>query len=273
MGATRVMTTDEVTPELALHIWDTYRVSTTLIPMYTVSLMLQCPAIDAFDLSSMKKLFCGGSVISDLHCHRLDKYIPNGSILLVYGMTETAGMVTHGVLGDRDAAVGLLLPGQHIRIVSENGSVCGPNEKGEVHIKAEIPYMGYWNDSVKTQELFDEEGWLRSGDIGHFDAAGYLYITDRKKEMLKYKGGNVSPSEVENIVLDVPGVKAVCVVGAFHKGVEEKPFAFVVRDVNCSVTELMIQEMVDGMYIFNSHFFVKSRLLYFFRKTHRKRYS
>lgn len=249
MGATRVITTDEITPESALQIFEKYRVSMTLISLYSMSLMLQCQNIGAVDLSSMKRLYCTGSVICHLQSQRMNKYLPNGYIYVVYGLSEASGFVSVGISGERESSVGLMLPGHRIRVLDDNGIRCGPNEEGELIIKGEIPHMGYWNDAIQNGELIDEEGWIRTGDIGRFDSDGFLYITDRKKEMLKYKGDNVSPAMLENMVMGVPGVRAVCVVGVFDKDLEEKPTAIVVRDDQHDVTEIMILDLVDGWFL------------------------
>lgn len=247
MGATRVITTADVSPESALQIFAKYRVSMTLISLYTMSMMLQCRNIGTVDLSSIQRLFCTGSVVCQLQSQRMTQYLPNGHIYVVYGLSENPGFITVGISGERELSVGFLLPGYTVRVLDDFGNRCGPNEEGEITIKGQIPYMGYWNDTVKTLELLDEYGWIRTGDIGRFDADGCLYITDRKKEMLKYKGDNVSPAKVENIVLGMDGVRAVCVVGVFDRDVEEKPTAIVVRDdQQTALTERMIQEVVDG---------------------------
>lgn len=246
MGATRVITTDEVSPEMALQIIDKYCISMTFISLYTMSLMLKCPSIETVDLSSVKRLFCGGSVISHLQRQRMKQYLINGSIYLTYGLSEVPGYVTMGQSNESESSVGQLGSGYRVRIHDDNGNSCGPNQEGEIIIIGEIPYMGYWNDKIQTSELMDENGWLRTGDIGRFDSNGFLHITDRKKEMIKYRGDNYSPAKVENIVLGIPGVKSVCVVGVFDKDVEEKPTAIVVRDGQHDVTESMIQNLVDG---------------------------
>lgn len=220
----------------------------TFMSLYAMSMMLECSKIETVDLSHVKRIYCGGSVVSSMQVERMNQYLKNGCIYVVYGLTEVSGFVSVGISGECVSSVGLLLPGYQVRVLDENGCDCSPNGEGELIIHCEIPYLGYWNDKIRNLELLDDDGWIRTGDIGLFDSDGFLYITDRKKEMLKYKGDNVSPSTVENIVMGIPGVKEVCVVGVFDKDVEEKPTAVVVRDGRQHVTELMIQDLVDGEY-------------------------
>lgn len=230
---------------MTLRIIEQYRITVTFLSLYAMSLLLHCPIIGTVDLSSVKRLYTGGSVICPLQVKRMNQYLPNGSIHVAYGLSEV-GRVSVGVSGQCESSVGLLLPGLRVQVFDDNGSACGPNEEGELIVQSEIPYMGYWNDEIQTLELLDKDGWFRTGDIGLFDSTGFLYIKDRKKEMLKYKGENVSPAMVENIVLGIQGVRAVCVVGVFDKDVEEKPSAVVVRDDQHNVTEAMILDLVDG---------------------------
>lgn len=105
--------------------------------------MLQSQTIHTVDLSSMKKLVCGGSIISDSKWQQTQQYIPNGRIVLAYDITKTGGTVSRGILGNRKSDVGLLLPGYQIWIIFDNISVCGPNKQCEMRIKGEIPHMVY----------------------------------------------------------------------------------------------------------------------------------
>lgn len=243
-----MVTTNEVTTELLIQIFEKFRICSCYISPYSLALVLKHPLIVTADLSSMKRLYCGGSAVSDLHRQRMNRFLPNGSIFVVYGLSEVPGFLTTGISPDPKSSVGLLGPGQRVQIRDFSDRLCGPNEDGELWIQLEIPCIGYWNDEEKTNELIDEEGWVQSGDIGRFDENGFLFLTDRKKEMLKYLGRNISPTQMENAVLGIKGVTSVCIVGVFDEDVEELPTALVVRDTEegAKVTELMVHNLVEG---------------------------
>lgn len=249
-----MISSDDITPEMGLRIIEKYRISSSLISLYAMALMLHSPIIETVDLSSMKRLYCGGSILSRLHGLKMNEYLPNGGVYVVYGLSEVPGYISVGTSTEAVSNVGNLAPGHRVRVLDENGNTCGPNMEGELLVHAAIPFMPYWNNEVQSKELLTDDGWVRTGDIGRFDNNGLLYITDRKKEMIKYKGDNVSPALVENIVLSMEGVKSVCIVGVFNKNLEEKPTAIVVQDNQYDVTEQTIQANVDGK--INVHLFI-----------------
>lgn len=248
-GATRVITTNNISPELVLQIFDKFRITSSYISPYTLAMILQSRLIKTVDLSLMKRLFCGGSAVPDAHRQRMNKFMSNGSINVVYGLSEVPGFLTCGVSPDPPSSVGLLGQGHSVQVRDPCGNLCGPNEEGELWFRVEIPCMGYWNDTENSKDLLDLDGWVRSGDIGRFDDKGNLFLTDRKKEMLKYRGRNISPTLMEKVVLSVKGVTAVCIVGVIDDDVEERPTALVVRDgQSAKVTEMMIHQLVEGKF-------------------------
>lgn len=100
-----------------------------------------------------------------------------------------------------------------IQVVNDQGHRLGPDEDGELLVRPPFTFLGYWRDAAATSEAVDRDGWLHTGDVGHFDENGFLYLSDRKKDILKYRNYQISPSELENIILRIKGVANVCVVG------------------------------------------------------------
>lgn len=103
----------------------------------------------------MKRLFCGGSAIWDLHRQRFNEYLPNGSVYAAYGMTEVPAYLTIGSTAEPMGSVGLLGPGLTVRILDDNGMRCGPGVDGELAIHLDIPCLPYWNDETQSKVLLD----------------------------------------------------------------------------------------------------------------------
>ena len=131
-----------------------------------------------------------------------------------YGLSETSPVACMNPLyGERKAgSVGLPLRGVEFQIRNDDGMILPVNEPGEICIKGHNIMMGYWNNSEATEASI-KDGWLLTGDIGHLDDDGYLYITDRKKDMLLVNGINVYPREVEEVIYQFEGVSEAAVVG------------------------------------------------------------
>jgi long-chain acyl-CoA synthetase len=146
-----------------------------------------------------------------------------------YGLSEAAPVVSfnplHGV--SKAGSVGLPLPGVQVRIFDEQDHDLGPGQDGEVCVRGENVMLGYWNQEEASAAAL-RGGWLRTGDIGRMDEDGYVYITDRKKDMLLVHGSNVYPREIEEVIYQIPGVREAAVVGRPDAHHGELPVAFVV---------------------------------------------
>ena len=146
-----------------------------------------------------------------------------------YGLSEASPVVTftpiHGPW--KVGSVGLPIPGVEVSIQSDLGRVLPNGQVGELCVRGGNVMQGYWNKPEETALTFRDR-WLLTGDLGYRDEDGYFYITDRKKDMLLVNGINVYPREIEEIILQCPGVKDVAVVGQPHPRRGEQPVAFVV---------------------------------------------
>jgi long-chain acyl-CoA synthetase len=194
--------------------------------------LLEHPDFARFDLSSMQAMMCCGAPLP-LHVkEQLFERFPCGVIEL-YGSTE--GVITtlapeeaHG----RMASVGKPLPGEDLAILSEDGRLLPANESGEVIALSRIMMSAYWANPEATAEAIwtDAEGraWLRSGDIGRLDEEGYLYITDRKKDMIISGGQNIYPADIEAVLMRHPSVADCAVFGVPSDKWGETPLALVV---------------------------------------------
>jgi acyl-CoA synthetase (AMP-forming)/AMP-acid ligase II len=198
------------------------------------------PMIDQFDLSSLRIIMSAaaplGADVAGAVSARLGCKVIQG-----YGMTELSPL-THVVphRSPRPGAVGVSAPNTVTRIVDpETGRDCEPDQPGEVWVKGPQVMIGYHNRPEATAAMV-QDGWLRTGDLGTVDVDGYLFIRDRLKELIKVKGFQVAPAEVEAELLGLKGVADAAVIGIPDDEAGERPMAFIVRQPGSEITEAEI---------------------------------
>ena len=198
----------------------------------TYQLLAEHPDWDTTDISSLHNLTCGGSAVP---LRILETYEDRGlSFTMGYGMTETSpGATTLPARYSREkmGSAGLPQMHTHVRVADFDGTALPPNEIGEVQIQGPNVITGYWNrpDANETSFITDESGtWFRSGDMGYFDEDGFLFISDRLKDMIISGGFNIYPREIEELLVMIPGIAEAAVVGMPHAEWGEVPVAYVV---------------------------------------------
>ena len=207
--------------------------------------------INKHDFSCIKVVGSGGAPLPIEMVQKLKKYFPDAIFLEAYGMTEASGGTTYNPVNWRGlrkiGSVGIPLPDTEVKIVDmDTGKREMPAGKdGEVIVRGPQVTKGYWKDEQKTKEIF-REGWLYTGDIGRVDEDGYLYIVGRKKEILIYKGYNISPVELEQVLYQHPTIRQCAVIGKKHPSVGEIPMAFVSLRERQSATEDELLEFVNS---------------------------
>ncbi|CAD7089736.1 unnamed protein product [Hermetia illucens] len=236
-GLTRIITSQPFTPELMLGLIERYRVTSIITPPSQLALMLQCPNIKTRDLSSLRDYHCGGSLVSPALCGEMEEYLPNGRISVVYGSTEIGGAVSTNMNPFKSGSVGKLVDNVQVKIVDDKGTALGPNENGEICVKTVYKFLGYYGREKDLGTALDSEGWIHTGDIGHMDNDGFLFIVDRKKEIMKYKNFHFSPSELESFLLGLPGISEVCVCGIPDPIFTDLPAAVIVRSKDSTIPE------------------------------------
>ncbi len=155
--------------------------------------------------------------------------LPQVPLLEGYGLSEASPVVSiNPVRGPWKAgSIGVAIPDVEVSVQDESGKMLEVGETGEICVRGPNVMLGYWNQPEETARAL-VNGWLRTGDVGHRDADGYFYITDRKKDMLLVNGINVYPREIEEVIYQYPGVKEAAVVGLADARKGEMPVAFVV---------------------------------------------
>ena len=195
--------------------------------------MLEHPDRARFDLSSLRLSVTGAATVPVEVVRRMREDLGIATVVTGYGLTETTGTVSMCRHDDPPevvaTTVGRPLPGVSVRVVDENDDTLPTGGTGEIMVKGFNVMRGYFDDPEATAGAFDDEGYLRTGDIGHVGEDGNLRITDRKKDMFIVGGFNAFPAEIEGIMLTHPGVAQVAIVGAPHDRLGEVAQAYVVR--------------------------------------------
>jgi long-chain acyl-CoA synthetase len=165
--------------------------------------------------------------------------VPDVPMVLGYGLTEASPEVTNNPPhARRPGTVGVPLPGTSVRLCAPDdpSREVAHGEEGEVQVRGPQVMRGYWRREAATAAVF-ADGWLRTGDLGRFDDAGYLAIVDRLKDLIKFRGYSVVPAEIERALLRHPGVAEACVVGVPDRVDGEVPVAFVRLHAGAAVSE------------------------------------
>ncbi|XP_059617915.1 probable 4-coumarate--CoA ligase 3 [Phlebotomus argentipes] len=244
-GVPRIMTTKPFSPELLLSIVKEYKVSMLITPPAHAAQLLNCPLLEKDSLANIRNYMCGGSLVTAELRNRIQPYLPNGLFTIGYGMTEVGGGVSAQFLPSSKTSVGTLGAGVTAKVLDEDGQQLGINEDGEIVVKTQTQFLGYYNNLKATKEILDKDGWIHTGDLGHFDEDGLLFITGRKKDVMKYNNFHVSASELEEILEKHPGVGQVIVVGIPDPVFTDLPAALVVKKNESTVSEEELIELVE----------------------------
>jgi HIP---CoA ligase len=203
--------------------------------------MLEHPERAQFDLSSLRLSVTGAATVPVEVVRRMREDLRIATVVTGYGLTETTGTVSMCRHDDPPevvaTTVGRPLPGVSVRVADEKGCTAPPSETGEILVKGFNVMRGYFDDPGATAGAFDEDGYLRTGDIGFVGDDGNLRITDRKKDMFIVGGFNAFPAEIEGMMLTHPGVAQVAVVGVPDDRLGEVAQAYVVRRSGDAVDE------------------------------------
>ena len=196
-------------------------------------------------IKSVKQLVCGSSNISPENIRRLKNMFPNMSFRTVYGLTESSSPATifptDATTSEYIGSSGIAIPGLEIKIIDENNNDIGFDEMGEVTLKGTNILENYHN--IKT-DLIDSEGWLKTGDLGYINKEGYLYIVDRKKDVINRGGEKICSFDIENKIQAIEGVLDAAVVSKIDEKYGEVPVAVVRLANEANLNEEYIKEIL-----------------------------
>uniref|UniRef100_A0A182RCH1 AMP-dependent synthetase/ligase domain-containing protein n=1 Tax=Anopheles funestus TaxID=62324 RepID=A0A182RCH1_ANOFN len=235
-GIRRIITTRPATPELAIELCNRYEVTLLLVTPTMASDIVRTLSPNE-RLQSVKLFAVGGSTVPKRLRDELNRRVlvtGRGRSFVGYGTSET-GNIAYELI-PREDSVGFLLPGVTAKIINEHGQPLGPNETGELLVRPNYPFLGYHGDESASKEAREDgvEGFVRTGDIARFDSDGFLYLVDRKREIFKYDGFQIAPTELEELIAELEGVRYVVVVGLPdpNQCYNDLATALIVRDVN-----------------------------------------
>lgn len=240
-GAT-VVTMPRFDLEQFLETLEKYRITFANVVPPIVLALAKSPAVEGRDLSALRMLFSGAAPLSaslaEAAAARLGCEVVQG-----YGLTETSP-VTHAMRTDapvrKHASIGPPIPNTEVKVVDlATGSELEAMQEGEICIRGPQVMKGYLGRPRETADMLDPDGWLHTGDIGHADGEGDFFIVDRVKELIKYKGLQVAPAELEAVLLGHPAVADAAVVPLPDEEAGQIPKAFVVLKGEATPEEIM----------------------------------
>jgi long-chain acyl-CoA synthetase len=213
-------------PEGWLALAQEQRAQTTALVPSMIAMLLAQP-LESYDLSSLRYVYSGAAPLPLELARELERRVPTALVLEGYGCTESSSIIAATPPGARRlGSVGIPVPGVEVRIVADDGTPLAPGQDGEIVLRGPNVMAGYWHDQEETAQAM-AGGWLHTGDIGHLDHDGYLTIVDRKKDLIIRGGFNVFPRDVEDVLVQHPGVAAAAVVGRPDARLGEEVVAFV----------------------------------------------
>jgi fatty-acyl-CoA synthase len=234
-------------PGRTLELIEKHRITALSGVPTTYQLLAEHPAWATTDISSLDKLTCGGSAVP---MRVLEAYEERGlGFSNGYGMTETApGATTLPVWRSREKAGSSGLPQffTDVRIVDPIGEAVGPGEVGEIQVSGPNVIKQYWNRSEATRDSFADGIWFKSGDMGYLDEEGFLFVSDRLKDMIISGGENIYPAEVEGVIVELEPVASVAVIGVPDDKWGEVPKAIVTVRDGMTLTEEEVRAHLDG---------------------------
>jgi fatty-acyl-CoA synthase len=234
-------------PKRILHLIEKHRATTISGVPTTFQMLCEDPDWSGTDLSSLSKLTCGGSAVP---MRVLEAYELRGlRFSNGYGMTETAPGATAlpaDRSGEKAGSSGLPHFFTDVRVTNVDGSEASPEAVGEIHIKGPNVIHQYWNRTDATAQAYTSDGWFKSGDLGYKDRDGFVFISDRLKDMIISGGENIYPAEVEQAISELPSVASVAVIGVPDEKWGEVPRAVVLLREGEQLTEDELRNHLNG---------------------------
>ena len=224
-----------------LDVLEQHRITRAYVAPPVVLALAKHPAVEGRDFSALTFILSAAAPL-DAELARVCADRLGVEIGQAYGMTELSPgthLVPEGTARTAPpGTVGKLFPSTEARLVSlDTGEDVGPGEEGEIWIRGPQRMKGYFGRPEETDTLIDADGWLHTGDIGVVDEDGWWFVVDRVKELIKYKGYQVAPAELEAVLLGSPDVADAAVIGVYDERGDEVPKAFVVRAPGSTATE------------------------------------
>lgn len=239
----RIIADNVFDAELLLRLIEKHHITWALLSPFQLAMLVNSPSFESTNLASLRHcLFTGGRCSLKVQ-HRLRERLPANSLHFSYGMTEVGIWAAFNCNFDaKPKSVGRPTSGFKLKIVNEQNEAVGPNETGEICLNNGQYWAGYYGNPEESRQIRDSKLWFHTGDLGYVDEDGFLYVVGRKKEMLKYHGIMYYPSEVEEVIAQMPQVADVCVFGVWNDTTGDEAAAAVVTKPG---TTLRPDDVVD----------------------------
>ncbi|GAB0134331.1 hypothetical protein EsDP_00002708 [Epichloe bromicola] len=236
--------------EKACQLIEKHGITFMYVPPPIVLALGKHPVVDKYDMTSVRWINSGAAPLGIDLVEAVWKRLSIG-VKQGYGLSETSP-VTHTQLTEEwwkfQGSVGRLLPYMEAKIVDLDGKELPRGEAGEILLKGPNVFHGYWNRPDLNDETFTDDGWYKTGDVGYACKRGHFYITDRMKELIKYKGFQVPPAELEAKLLGREDINDVCVIGVWDNDQHtEVPRAYVVVRPDVQETDELAQDIINWL--------------------------
>ncbi|KAF5197540.1 4-coumarate--CoA ligase [Thalictrum thalictroides] len=240
-----------------LELIQTYRISVAPVVPPIVLALAKSPVLEKFDLSSIRIVLSGAAPLGKELEEALKCRLPQAIFGQGYGMTEVGPVLSmcsgfaKQPFPTKSGSCGTVVRNAEMKILDpETGLSLRHNQPGEICVRGPQIMKGYLNDEVATASTIDVEGWLHTGDIGYVDDDEEVFIVDRVKELIKYKGFQVPPAELESLLVSHPSIADAAVVPQMDTAAGEVPVAFVVRSNDIDLTEEAVKEFIAKQVVF-----------------------
>ncbi|ALC43302.1 CG5568 [Drosophila busckii] len=235
-STTRIIIDTPYDPAYFLRLIEEYKLTWVVQTSSQLAMTTNCAEFAASNWQSMRCYFYGGGTCSVQALQTLRSHLGRDCLHLIYGFTEAGAVVAvNWHYDEKPNSCGRLANGIQVKILDEQGVALGPNETGEVCIYHGEYWAGYYNNPEETRQLRDSQLWYHSGDLGYMDDDGFLFILERKKNMLKYQNIMYYPHEIEDTIAKMPGVSEVCVFGVWNPLAGDEAAAAVVRQQGAKI--------------------------------------
>ncbi|XP_047165936.1 4-coumarate--CoA ligase CCL1-like [Vigna umbellata] len=239
-----------------LELIQKYRVTVASFVPPIVLALVKSGEAHRYDLSSVRAVVTGAAPLGKELQEAVESRLPHATFGQGYGMTEAGPLAISMAFAKepskiKPGACGTVVRNAEMKIVDTETGVSLPrNETGEICIRGTKVMKGYLNDPEATERTIDKDGWLHTGDIGYIDDDDELFIVDRLKELIKYKGFQVPPAELEALLISHPDISEAAVVPMKDEAAGEIPVAFVVRSKGSEITEDEIKKYISQQVVF-----------------------
>ncbi|KAF7279387.1 hypothetical protein GWI33_007329 [Rhynchophorus ferrugineus] len=253
LGA-KIICLPKFTPQLYVQLLEQHKPHVLYLAPPMAIFLGNNPSIGKGHFERVEHIICGAAPLGATDEEKIfNKAQKSIAVFQGYGLTETspaaiAARNRTSPIKPAPGSIGLPVPNTQVKIVDidgGSGELLGPNQRGELYIKGPQVMEGYHNHPEETKNAFDD-GWLKTGDVGYYNEEGQFYIVDRMKELIKVKGFQVSPAELEEIIRNHPDVSEAAVIGVPHERDGEAPKAFVIPKKGAKLDGKKLEEYVNG---------------------------